>query len=125
MIVTRDAQGSAISLAQSTLTGGGNLSLSIAKAARVSSMRSMRTFTLNPAELDILFLQDANARGDGGWQSLLVKLQDQTDRNTGAITISEDDARRIRDYAFNYGNGGFENRLTGIFARHLGPRLDQ
>lgn len=85
----------------------------------------MRTFTLNDGERDALFRQDPATASDGGWQSLLVKLQNQTDSNTGEIRVYDDDARRIRQYAFNYGNGGWENRLTATFGRHMGPNLDQ
>ncbi len=83
----------------------------------------MITLTLNESEQEFLFRQDPSARKDGGWQSLLVKLQDQFDETTMVITLDDRDLERIPRYAFNYGNGGWEGRLSGVFGRHLGPSL--
>ena len=80
-------------------------------------------YILNAAEMEILFRQDPTTKDDGGWQRLLVALQELTDRPTGAITVPPRILERIQRYAFNYGNGGWEARLRGIFERHLGPRL--
>lgn len=85
----------------------------------------MRTIILNAEEVRILFEQDPFTKDDGGWQRLLVTLQELTDQPTGEITIPPRILERIRRYAFSYGNGGWENRLTSIFGRTLGARLDQ
>lgn len=79
--------------------------------------------TLNPEEISILFRQDPRTKGDGGYQGLLVKLQRRIDRVTGVIDLKSDDLEKIPRYAFNYGQGGWENRLVGIFGRVLGSRL--
>ncbi len=79
---------------------------------------------LNAVEMESLFRQDPETRRRGGWQSLLVGLQDKCDRGTGALNITMKDRKRIRMYAFNYGNGGWENRLVTTFGAHLGPQLD-
>jgi hypothetical protein len=81
-------------------------------------------FTLNSSEMAALFRQDPRTRSDGGWQSLLVGLQDACDRATGAISVTLRQRRRIRMYAFKYGNGGWESRLVAAFGRHLGTNLD-
>lgn len=78
---------------------------------------------LNAAEMDAVFRQAAGTRNDGGWQSLMVGIQDNCDRATGSLTLTPDQLKRIPQYAFDYGNGGWENRLTSAFARHLGPKL--
>ena len=83
----------------------------------------MVTYTLNTEEQEYLFRQDPAARSDGGWQSLLVKLQDQFNPATMEITLDDRDLERIPRYAFDYGNGGWEGRLSGVFLRHLGPNL--
>ncbi len=83
----------------------------------------MRTVILNAAELAILFRQDPATKDDGGWQRLLVTLQELTDEATGEITIPPRVLARIPRYAFNYGNGGWEDRLTSIFGRTLGADL--
>jgi hypothetical protein len=79
---------------------------------------------LNGMEMRALYRQAPTTRRDGGWQSLLVGLQDACDRTTGAISITMRQRQRIRMYAFKYGNGGWESRLVATFGRHLGPKLD-
>lgn len=81
-------------------------------------------FALNKQELDALFRQDPTTKADGGWQSLLIGLQNACDRSTGAISVTVEQRQRVRMYAFKYGNGGWESRLVTAFGRHLGPRLD-
>ncbi len=85
----------------------------------------MREYTLNNNEIAELFQQDPATREDGGWQQLLVKLQRQTNQASGRIVLHMNDLERILRYAFAYGNGGWEDRLTKIFARHLGAGLGQ
>lgn len=50
--------------------------------------------------------------GQGGWQSLLRKLQKQINGNT--LTLTEDDSRRILRYILSYGSGGWQDRLAAI-----------
>ena len=83
----------------------------------------MRILVLNAAEIEILFRQDPTTKDDGGWQRLLVTLQELSDQPTGEITIPPRILERIQRYAFDYGNGGWEERLMSIFSRTLGPRL--
>lgn len=78
---------------------------------------------LNSTEIHSLYLQDPNTRSDGGFQSLMVGLQDRCVRETGELTLIESDMTRIPKYAFDYRNGEWENRLKAIFSRHLGPTL--
>ena len=78
---------------------------------------------LDQAELEALFRQPQGTEQDGGFQNLLVSLQKKTDRDTGRLDLSPKDLERVRRYAFDYGNGGWESRLLAIFARSLGPRL--
>jgi hypothetical protein len=79
--------------------------------------------TLNPVELEILFRQDPATKDDGGWQRLLITLKELADPDTGEIEIPPRILERIRRYAFEYGNGGWESRLTSVFGRTLGPTL--
>jgi len=83
----------------------------------------MRILILNATEMGILFRQDPATKDDGGWQRLLVTLQELTDQATGEITIPPRILERIQRYAFDYGNGGWEDRLTEIFGRTLGQTL--
>jgi hypothetical protein len=79
--------------------------------------------TLNQAERDELFIQPSSTAGDGGFQSLLVGLQSKLEGSSLAIQLSTQELQRIPKYAFDYKNGGWENRLVKIFSRTLGPKL--
>ncbi|MGA9868568.1 MAG: hypothetical protein WBQ75_19245 [Acetobacteraceae bacterium] len=79
---------------------------------------------LDRAEMAALFRQEPSTKKDGGWQSLLVGLQEKTDKATGALSLTMKDRRRIRMYAFKYKKGGWEDRLKAAFSRHLGSKLD-
>lgn len=78
---------------------------------------------LNPAEYATVCIQDPDSRGDGGFQSLMVTLQDITDPTTHQMYLPVHLIERIRRYAFDYNNGGWEDRIKGIFSRHLGPDI--
>jgi hypothetical protein len=78
---------------------------------------------LNSDEFDELLKQDPETASDGGFQGLLVKLQQKVDSDTGELELTADDLRRIPMYAFDYNNGGWENRLRRAFGRVLGPNL--
>lgn len=78
--------------------------------------------TLYEHEIESLF-SPAGTKGQGGFQGLLESLQSRTDRATGALSLTDGDLERISRYAFNYGNGGWENQLRSIFGRTLGSDL--
>ena len=78
---------------------------------------------LSGYEQTILNEQDPGTRSRGGYQSLLVRLQTRLNRATGEILLPPTFLERIQRYAFDYGRGGWEDRLTAIFGRVLGPRL--
>jgi hypothetical protein len=79
---------------------------------------------LNATEKASLFQQPPSTKGRGGYQSLLVGLQERVDDHD-AIDLTAKDLERIPRYAFSYGNGGWEDQLTTIFSRHLGSGLSQ
>lgn len=83
----------------------------------------MRTVTLNEAERNLLHEQDPATESDGGFQKLLITLQYLVDDATGTIELPDVLLERIPRYAFDYGNGGWENRLKSIFGRALGDQL--
>jgi hypothetical protein len=64
---------------------------------------------LNREDLELLMRPVA---GQGGWQSLLRKLQKQIEGNT--LTLTEEDSRRILRYILSYGSGGWQDRLAAI-----------
>lgn len=96
----------------------------LAKHRNLNPNAQMITVTLNETELEILYRQKPSEKKKGGWQSLLVTLQELTNEATGEITIPPIILEKISRYAFDYKQGGWEDRLKGIFERTLGPRLD-
>ena len=60
---------------------------------------------LSPAELNRI---RRPVRGQGGFQSLLRKLQKQLDGDL--LEVSEADLERLVRYSFEYGQGGFQER---------------
>lgn len=79
--------------------------------------------TLNTAEIAEIDKQDPTTASDGGFQSLMVSMQKRINRATGDLLLTADDLRRIPMYAFDYKNGGWEDRLKNAFSRSLGAKL--
>jgi hypothetical protein len=79
--------------------------------------------TLNPAEMAVLLKQDPSKKKRGGWQLLIVTMQEKLDRVTGCLNLNSKDLERIPRYAFDYKNGGWESYLKAVFSRSLGPKL--
>ena len=78
---------------------------------------------LTPEELELLDRQDPSTASDGGFQKMLVDFQKRVRRGTSELKLTDDDIERIAKYAFDFKNGGWQNRLVGIFGRALGPNL--
>jgi hypothetical protein len=51
-------------------------------------------------------------RGQGGWQSLVRRLQRQVAGNV--VELSEYDQQSILHYLLSYGTGGWQGRIAGI-----------
>jgi hypothetical protein len=83
----------------------------------------MQIVTLNQDEKEVLLRQDPSTESDGGFQKLLITLQYLLDEKSGTIELPDILLERIPRYAFDYGNGGWEDRLKSIFARTLSPNL--
>ena len=64
-------------------------------------------------DVDVRELMDTSTEGDGGFQSLIISLQEWCD--DGTIELDEDDIERIIRYANCYGQGGWEDKLAAIF----------
>ena len=80
----------------------------------------MQTVILTPDEIEILDRQDPVTEKDGGFQNL---LQGSLNRQTGALSLTDEHKEKIPRYAFDYKNGGWEHRLIGVFSRTLGKNL--
>ena len=83
----------------------------------------MLSVFLNPKEIMILGRQDPSSKAGGGWQSLLVRLQEKLDSNSGQLDLDERDLDQIQRFALDYKRGGWESRLRGVFQRSLGENL--
>lgn len=81
------------------------------------------TVYLNAQEIAALDVQNPANRSDGGFQSLLVKMQLRVDRATGRLDLDAAELERIPRYAFDYKRGGWQTRLQAIFGRSLGSSL--
>ena len=77
------------------------------------------TIYLKPKEMSSLFSQEPSTESDGGFQSLLVRLQRKTNKSTRRIDLSDEDIADIIRYSKAYGSGGWENTLKQIFGRTL------
>ena len=80
----------------------------------------MAYFELNRNEIAEL---DRTANGAGGFQTFIKRLQTQVNHATATIKLTDDDVSEIQHYAFDYRQGGFQERLLFIFSRVLGPKL--
>lgn len=74
-------------------------------------MRRPRTIVLSRRTVALLAKP---IRGQGGFQTLLRRLQRQCAR--GALTVSAVDVERLTRYARRYGGGGFQRRTTAVGA---------
>ena len=82
-------------------------------------MPTYTNLTLNRIEVSNLFDQDPATKNNGGFQSLLVKLQEKLDKKSFSLSLSPKDIERIFRYSWKYRNGGWQNRLLRIFGRTL------
>lgn len=65
--------------------------------------------TLNTDALEALNMP---INGQGGFQDFMKKLQNQC--QNGVLTYDDDDLQRLRDYANDYGIGGYQSRFKKI-----------
>jgi MinD-like ATPase involved in chromosome partitioning or flagellar assembly len=80
------------------------------------------TVDLKPEEHRALFEQNPGSRSGGGFQALLVSLQEKV-KAESRIELSVQDRERIARYAHDYKSGGWQGRLRKIFGRSLGENL--
>jgi hypothetical protein len=75
-------------------------------------------FAVHLTESQIRLL-DQQVSGRGGYQSLLRRLRRSVHRSSGLLVLPQEDVERIRRYAFDYGNGGWEERLIALFGKSV------
>lgn len=78
-------------------------------------------FTFKPEEADALAIE---AVGQGGFQSLIRKLQAAYDPATRSIDMSDDMIGMVVRY-LSYKPGGFEGRLAAGFKRNIAKFMEQ
>lgn len=69
-------------------------------------------FELNDVELELLRREDPSTEQDGGYQQLLVLLQGEIEEGTNRIFLTRPVRVRVRRYAFEYRQGGWQDRLV-------------
>ena len=67
------------------------------------------TVKLTPDQLEYL---QRRLRGQGGFQSLLARLQHNL--NGSLLTLTRADCEQVVRYAMEYGEGGFQARLRTV-----------
>ena|ERR1051325_502517 len=112
--------------AQSVCPQGQNFSALLfgGHAAGPSPQEIAMTIFLNRDEIAQLDRRRPETKSRGGWQLLIVTLSQSVDRSTGRLVLDGLTMDRIRKYAFEYRNGGWQARLRRVFGRTLGPNLD-
>ncbi len=53
--------------------------------------------------------------GNGGFQTLMNTLQDKLDPTNNELNLDKDLIKKILRYAYDYKNGGWQQRLENIF----------
>jgi hypothetical protein len=74
---------------------------------------------LSRDEFNELKKQDPKSKGKGGFQGLLVRLQQKVNQSTLEIELSETDIDRIIRYGRDPKKGGWQSRVQKIFGRHF------
>lgn len=55
--------------------------------------------------------------GQGGFQTLLRKIRGQYSEQKEELCLYQDDIERIYRYAYEYGRGGFQDRIQKVIER--------
>lgn len=63
-------------------------------------------------------------RGNGGFQRLCRSVKEQLQAGTPTIRFSEEQFRRVLQYATHYGEGGYQSRLRTLVAHWAAQNAD-
>lgn len=55
--------------------------------------------------------------GQGGFQTLLRKMKDQYSEQREEFFLDKDDIERLYRYAYEYGRGGFQDRIQVLLEK--------
>lgn len=73
----------------------------------------MAIYKLTQNDVEELFAQK---RKGGGFQNLMAKLQDRTNKSTCEIELTEElESRIVKCAKYDNGKGGWEGKLKGMF----------
>ncbi len=67
---------------------------------------------LNQEQKKLLLIDNI---GSGGFQSLMQRLQDNFNSQTMELILDRELLEKVLRYAYNYDNGGWQQRLENIF----------
>ncbi|HHY03979.1 MAG TPA: hypothetical protein GX534_02165 [Thermoanaerobacterales bacterium] len=69
---------------------------------------------LSPEDIEPILKE---VKGQGGFQSLIRKLQRQYSREEQTLVLDYSDIKKMINYSQNYGQGGFQGKLSTILDR--------
>lgn len=88
--------------------------LSINSERRDDKLYRLVIEDLNPDDMEPLMKE---VKGQGGYQSFIKKLQRQYSPKEKLIVLENSDLEKIPRYVSNYGQGGFQDRLSALMQK--------
>ena len=82
----------------------------------------MTHLRLNAAERDTLLSLPTTHKNKSGFANFIYHLGERVDPNTGSITLTREEVRRIQRYINRYKTGGYQLMLKKAFKRPLNLR---
>lgn len=79
----------------------------------------MTLLRLNGKEVAILRSLPSAHRNKSGFANFIFKLGERVNPNSGAITLTRPEVKRIQRYIKRYKSGGYQTMLKKVFKRSL------
>jgi hypothetical protein len=79
----------------------------------------MTHLRLNRTEIDVLRSLPSDHRNKSGFANFIFHLGQRVNPNSGSITLSRPEVRRIQRYIKRYKTGGYQAMLKKAFKRPL------
>jgi hypothetical protein len=79
----------------------------------------MTHLRLNRTEIDVLRSLPTSHRNKSGFANFIYRLGERVNPNSGSITLSREEIKRIQRYIRRYKTGGYQAMLKKAFKRSL------
>jgi hypothetical protein len=66
---------------------------------------------------DFIMAVNKEQTGHGGFQTLLRKMKDQYSEQSEEFYLDKEDIERLHRYAYEYGRGGFQDRIQRLLVK--------